>query len=63
MKIDHNHVFRAHHAFAETGGRNQYAVLIQPDRKVSVGGGNKTHAVEHLAKAGKLLSQFALRAE
>jgi hypothetical protein len=63
MKIDHDHVLRTHHAFAEAGRRNQNAVLIQPDRKVTVRCGHKSHAVEHLAKAGEVPAQLALPAE
>jgi hypothetical protein len=62
MDIDYNHVFRAHHAFAETGGRNQHPVLIQPDRKISIRRGHESHTVKHLAKVGKVPAQLAFRA-
>ena len=62
MKINDDHIFRPHHPLAEAGGRDQHAVLVQPDRKVSVRGGHKTHAVEQFAEAGKLPAQVTFPA-
>src|SRR6476646_882303 len=62
VKVHDHHVFRAHHAFAEAGGRDQHAVWGQTDGEVAVRRGHKAQAMEHLAETSQVAAQLALRA-
>jgi hypothetical protein len=55
FKIDDHHVFGMHHPFAHAGGRSQDAVIVEPNRQVTVGGGNMAGIMEFFPKLGEIM--------
>src|SRR6185437_3159064 len=60
LEINDYHLFRMHHPFADSGRRNHHAITVHADRKIPVGGSDKTLSMKHTSKLHQVLAQLEL---
>ena len=62
VEVYDDHALGLHHSFADAGGRDQDALLVQPHGEVAVSRGHQALGMQHLAEAYQVLAQGAFAA-